>query len=344
MTVEIRLAKDDDAEEWDTIISQSPHGTIFHQWKWLKIAEKYTGSQLFPVIGMKGQTPVGIIPVFFQRKGPLKMVFSPPPYTSLFYLGPVFVGYDELKQEKREFNYIDFQNSVENFIINDLKANYSRISLTPALQDPRPYTWSGYTISLHFDYVVNIRHESDHLIRAMSKKQRQNLNRAKRRGITVELGGKQEYEKILDLMDSRYAQQGKNVTISREYYRDIYDVYKDNLKIFVGKIDDEIVTGEIDFHYRDTHYSWIGNPKPRERTAPSPNDLVIWDSIQFAKDQGLKYYVTMNAAGNERLHSYYASKGNPTLRAHFSMKKTTFLISVLESGYSAFSDLYFKKY
>ena len=50
------------------------------------------------------------------------MVFSPPPHAALFYLGPVLAGYDTLKQEKREINYIDFQNSVENFINNDLKA------------------------------------------------------------------------------------------------------------------------------------------------------------------------------------------------------------------------------
>ena len=30
MTVEIRIAHNDDAEEWDAIISQSPHGTLFH--------------------------------------------------------------------------------------------------------------------------------------------------------------------------------------------------------------------------------------------------------------------------------------------------------------------------
>ena len=42
--------------------------------------------------------------------------------------------------------------------------------------------------------------------------------------MTVEIGGKKEYEKILDLMDIRYAQQGKNITVSREYFLDLYDV------------------------------------------------------------------------------------------------------------------------
>ena len=102
MTIEIRIANNDDAEEWDTIYCQSPHGTIFHQWNWLKITEKHTQTKLYPLIGMKGEIPVGIFPLFFQKKGPIPMVFSPPPHAVLFYLGPVLVGYETIKQEKKE--------------------------------------------------------------------------------------------------------------------------------------------------------------------------------------------------------------------------------------------------
>ena len=66
----------------------------------------------------------------------MRMVFSPPPHAALFHLGPVFVEYGALTQEKRENNYLEFQNSVENFIINDLKAHYVSISLSPAFRIP----------------------------------------------------------------------------------------------------------------------------------------------------------------------------------------------------------------
>ncbi len=94
------------------------------------------------------------------------------------------------------------------------------------------------------------------------------------------------------------------------------------------------MTGSIDFQYRDTHYSWIGNPKPKYRISPSPNDLLIWESVRYAFEQGLRYYVTMNAAGDKRLHSYYASKFDPELRAHFSMKKRSPLVGIFEKGYT----------
>jgi hypothetical protein len=334
MTFELRIASSEDAKEWDEINAKSPHGTIFHQWDWLKITEKHTQTTLYPLIGIKGSTSIGIFPLFFQKKGPIRMVFSPPPHAALFYLGPVMVGYDTLKQEKREINYISFQNSVEQFITHELKAQYISISLPPGLLDPRPFTWSGYSFEPQYDYVIDLSIGLDSLLETLDKRGRQNLTHAKKRGISVELGGKKEYEKILDLMEIRYKQQGKNVTVLRAYFLDLYEVYKDYLKIFVAKVDDKIVTGSIDVQYRDTHYSWIGNPKPKRRISPSPNDLLIWESIRYAYERGFRFYVTMNAAGDRRLHSYYASKFDPELKVHISVKKHSSLTGLLERVYT----------
>jgi lipid II:glycine glycyltransferase (peptidoglycan interpeptide bridge formation enzyme) len=333
MTIKLEILSNNDADNWDRLISRSPHGTLFHSWKWLKIIEKHTHMKLFPLIGMKGDIPIGVIPLFFKKKGPVRMVFSPPPHVALFYLGPVFDGFDSLKQEKKENISVDFQNSVDDFITNDLHAQYVNISISPALQDPRPYKWSGYTIESNFDYIIDLSKELDQLLQTLDKKGRQNLNRAKKRGITIEMGDKKEYEKILDLMEIRYAQQGKILTASRQYYLDIYEAFHENLKIFVAKVDGEVITGNIDFQYRNTHYSWIGNPKPKIPISPSPNDLLIWDSIRYAHERGCRYYITMSAAGNERLHSYYASKFDPELSVYFTAKKNSLLTGILEKGY-----------
>jgi hypothetical protein len=323
-----------DPREWESIIDGSPHGTIFHSWNWLKIIERHTGTHLYPLVGMKDGECVGVYPLFFQKKGLFNMVYSPPPRTALFYLGPVLANSDTLKQDKRETIYIEFQNSIDEFINNQLKADYILISLSPNLLDPRPFTWSGYTVEPHYDYVADLTCGADSLFQNLDKKQRQNLNRAKKRGITVELGGKTEFDTLLDLMDIRYAQQAKIVTAARGYFSDLYDIYKNELKIFVAKVEGEIVTGSIDFHYKKIHYSWIGSPKPKVPISPSPNDLVMWESVQYAIGQGCTSYVTMSAAGNKRLHSYYAAKFNPELKIRFSAKKTTMIAGILEHGYT----------
>jgi hypothetical protein len=336
MTVEIRLAQNDDAKEWDEINSKSPHGTLFHQWNWLKITEKHTRTRLYPLIGLKNGIPIGVCPLFFQKKGPARMVFSPPPHAALFYLGPVLTGYDTLSQEKWEHLYIDFHNSVENYIINDLRANYISISLSPALQDSRPFSWSGYAIEPNFDYAVDLSTGIEDLYSSLDRKQRADLKRAKAKGMSVEIGTKKDFETILDLMDIRYTQQAKIVTASRDYFLDLYETYEDNLKIFVVKFEGEIVTGTIDLEYRDTLYCWIGNPKPINPISPSPNDLLISECVRYASEHGLKYHTTFGAAGNERLHTYYATKFNPELRVRYTAIKKSFLTAILKKGYTSF--------
>lgn len=333
--MELRIAQNTDAKEWDRIITESPHGTLFHHWDWLKITEKHTRMKLYPLIALKDGVSVGIIPLFFQKKGPVRMVFSPPPHAALFYLGPVLTGIEKLRQDAWENLYIDFQKSVENFIIHSLRANYVSISLSPGLQDPRPFIWSGYSVEPRYDYEINLTKGTEYLFQTIDKKRRQDINRAKKRGVSIEIGEKQEFEKILDLMEIRYEQQEKKVTVQRPYLADIFNSYKDHITVFVATFEGNIVTGLIDLHYKNTMYSWIGNLKPVIKLSPSPTDLLNWEAISYGCNNGFKYHVLLSAAGNERLHSYSASKFDPELKIRYHAKKTSYLSSVFEKGYSA---------
>jgi hypothetical protein len=334
MTIEIRAAQKEDSEKWDKIISESPYGTLFHKWNWLKITEKHTKSKLFPLIGEKNGEIVGIFPIFFQKNGPARMVFSPPPHAALFYIGPLPVGIEKLRQENREHVYFDFQNSVENFILKVLKPNYISIGLSPALQDPRPFIWSGYLIEPLYDYEIDLTKGTEYLFQTIDKKRRQDISRAKKRGITIEVGHREEFEKIINLMEIRYEQQDKEMTVPRSYLTDIYNAFEDNITVFTAKYEGDIVTGLIDLKYKDSIYSWIGNLKPVIKLSPSPTDLLNWEAIRFGCNQGFKYYVVLSAAGNERLHSYSASKFDPKLKIRYFAKKTSFLSRIYEKGYT----------
>ena len=333
MTIELKIASEKNAEEWNKLVESSPHGTIFHTWKWLKIAEKHTNSKLYPIIGYKGTTPVGIFPLFYQRKALLKLVFSPPPHTAIIYLGPALVDYDKLKQAKKETNFVEFQSEVDKFIDDKLKANYIYISLPPRLLDPRPFKWTGYEVEPAYDYVMDLSNGLEYIWQKnCDRKLRQDIERARRSGVSVEEGDKEELEVIHGLMEDRYAEQDKMVTVPKDYLLELYDSFYENIKIFVAKYEGEIVTGMIDVYYKDKVVSWIGNPRPRVKMSPSPNDLLNWEAMKYACEHGFKYYETIGAAGNERLHSYY-SKCNPELLVRFSVEKYSYIAKGLEMSY-----------
>jgi hypothetical protein len=334
MTIELRVIKKDERDVWDHIVDQSPHGTLFHQFKWLEITEHHTHTRLIPLIGMRDGEPVGIIPLFYQKKGIFKMVFSPPPRAALFYMGPVIINYESLRQDKREDLFEEFQEAVDSYIKTDLAADYVNIALSPNLQDPRPYAWSGYTVTPFYDYQINLSAGTDYLFQTIEKKRRQDINRAKKKGICVETGSRKECDRIMDLLNERYKQQSVIQMVPKEYVLDLYDAFSENITIFIATFEGEIITGLIDLHYRDSIYSWIGNFKPVIPISPSPSDLVGWEAVKYGCEKGFKSYVLLSAAGNKRLHSYNAAKFNPELKIRFAAKKNSLLSGIFEKGYT----------
>ena len=330
--MELKIVNEDDRELWDTLVEKSPHGTIFHTWRLLNIVKKHTKNKFYPIIGFKGTTPIGVYPLFFQKRFFLKMVFSPPPHAAVPYLGPAFVDYDKLKQSKKESLFIEFQKSVNDFISSELGGDYTHISVSPALMDSRPLKWTGYKIKPRYSYMIDLSIGMDALWKNITKNLRNDINRAKREGVHVECGLKNEMFDIYDLLVRRYAEQGKMVNVSREYLQEIYEtLYPENLGITVVKHNGELVTGGIHLYYKDRAYFWIGNPKPYCELT-NTNELLTWESIKNASEKGYKYYEIIGIATTEGLHRHY-SKLNPNFSAYYSAVKRSFLSGITESVY-----------
>ncbi len=332
MSIEMRMGDDADKDNWNAIVDNSATGTIFHTWQWLKIAEKYSDSQLYPIIIHEKEEILGIIPLFLRKKFGLKLVLSPPPSVAILFLGPVYSPGDEKSQSQKELDDIHIQNKLKTFIFQELKADYVHVSLSPHIIDLRPYVWDGYTMEPHYDYVIPLSSTPEEQLAKLSRNLRQNLNRAAKRGFLVEEGGKPEINALYDLMVERYKDQDKRVSVPRNYLLDIYDSFHENLKIFIAKIHEEMVTGCATISYKGEFISWIGSPKPKTKISPSPNDLLTWNELKYGSSHGLKTYIILGAAGNQRLHSYYA-KFDPELRLRISIRKTSHFGGLLEKGY-----------
>ena len=332
MVLELRKADQKDRDLWETLLESSRQSTIFHSWDWLKIAERYSDSAFHPMIVYNGSEPIGLIPLFFQKRSFQKMVFSPPPHLAIPYLGPVFANYDQLKQHKKETFFIDTQKALDLYIADELHADYVSIFLPPNLQDPRPFSWTGYGLRPVYDYVIDLRGSLDQIRANFGKNLRMAISQGEKRGFVAETGNSDAWRTLYSLMVSRYEQQNKSVRVPIEYLEAVQKTFPDTIKTIVVKYEGEIVTGCIDILYRDELLSWIGNLRPLKKLSPSPNDLCCYYEIAYAKQKALNYYITAEAAGNPRLHEYY-SKFNPDLRIRFSVKKASFLAQTCESAY-----------
>ena len=112
--IEVRELKKDEYKMWDELAENSPQGMIFHSSDWLKIVEKHTNSKLYLFAGYLGNEIIAAIPFFYHRRFFLKTLSSPVGSAMIQNLGPIIPNYDDLKQDKREFYFREFQTLTSN--------------------------------------------------------------------------------------------------------------------------------------------------------------------------------------------------------------------------------------
>ena len=311
MSITIRTADEQHQKEWDDIVLSTSHGTIFHTWKWLNIVQKQTNTRFLPLMAYKGNQLVAIYPVFIQKRGIFNVAFSPPSQSYLLYLGPVIRDFDTMKQDKKESLLFDLQEAINSFLFSDLGCKYIRIRSSPGIYDSRFFTWTGFSVEPQYTYRINLSGGKEAVWSNFDRKLRVDINRAIREKVEVRQGDYEDLLAISDLISQRFRDQGFKTHDYRNYLIDLYnEFHPENFKIFVANYNGERVGGMISLCFKRIMYLWVGVPKSKI-PGISPNDLVQWEAIQWACDNGFEFYEEMDG-GDRRLRGFKA-KYNPEL-------------------------------
>jgi hypothetical protein len=318
LTIKILDANNENA--WNEAVFSSSWGTLFHTVEWLKVVQKHSSAEYFPLMFYKGSQLVAIYPFFILKQGPIKVALSPPSRSYMLYLGPVLTDYLSMKQDKKESTFIQVQQEIDRYIFETLGCKYARIRSSPGLYDSRPLRWSGYTIEPFYTYRIDLTKGIAPVWEQFDRKLRVEINKAEREGVTVRTGDRDDLVFIHDLLYKRYLDQGLKPADYKNFLLDIYEkFYPDNLKIFVAEHNGKRIGGTINLHFKNIMYLWVGVPKAG-LAGISVNDLVQWDAIKWAQAAGLDYYEEMDAGDDSRLR-HFKSKYNPDLVIWYSATK-----------------------
>ncbi len=335
MMVELEVLKD--KEVWDELLTLSSHATIFHEWEWLKIAEKHSKWAFYPLVCFKGMEPVFVLPTFYKKLKTLNLIFSPPPGLAIPYLGPLIPNDASLKRSIVEHNYRSSLKAISEFL-DSFNADYTRIFTPPNFSDVRPFKWNGFTAEPFYSYAIDLGRSREELWMSIEKKLRQNVKKAKRQNFEIYEGGVRELKEVVKLVNKRYDEQNRKADVNLEYLEDIYRAFRENVRVVVVEKDGEIITGIIDLVYRDCVSSWIGNPKVSV-AGTYPNDLLNWHVIEKAHEEGFRRYEIIGA-NTERLTEFKV-RYNPDTMLYFLLSKKN-LKATLANGIYSFLGGYLK--
>ncbi|NQT71764.1 MAG: GNAT family N-acetyltransferase [Chloroflexi bacterium] len=326
----LKIFNEVDKEEWNSIVDKSIPYTSCHRWEWLRIAAKHSNTNLYPLVHVdKGGNPLAAFPLFFSRKGPLKMVFSPPPGSAMR-LGPIFID-SKLKTHKKETIYKEFQTEVEEFI-NYLGANYVLIATSPGLIDIRPFKWADYTATPTYNYIVDLTKGEDNLWASFKRELRNNIKRTQKSGVVVieEISDK-NVDHLYNSLDRRYQGQSLRLGISGDYLRDLFEQsYELSLKLFVAYYEGNVVGSIAHVGEKQRLVVWVGAVK-NNISGLAVNDLIQWEAIKWAIQNGYHEYEIVGA--NIPRLCLFKSKYSPDLNICFILKKAGLLGRISENGY-----------
>ncbi|WP_306058653.1 GNAT family N-acetyltransferase [Natronococcus wangiae] len=330
MSIRISSIGPHERDTWDEYVMQSPQGTAFHRYAALEAQATHSGSTFHPLVGYKGEEPVGLFPVFAMRKGPVPLAFSPPPELGVPYLGPALLNMDKLKQRKREKRHKRFVDGCIEWVDGQIDPQYSLFKTGWRYDDVRPLTWNGFDLDPVYTYVVDVDTDEEELLGRFSQSARRNIRNCLDAEYTVGEGGVDAIGWIVRRMKERYVEQGRAPTLEAAFVSELYESLPDgSVRPYVLALEGEPATGMILLDCGDTARSWLGSSTP-DVDLPV-NDLLEWRMMCDAMDRGRTEYEIVGA-NTPRLNNW-KTKFSPEIRTGFTAKRSNPGMDVAEQLY-----------
>lgn len=320
MTIEIYEFDDRRRDEWDRYVERSGDASLFHQYRALEIQASHSDAELHPLVGFHNEEPVGLYPVFEIRKGPVKTAFSPPPNIRVPYLGPVMITTDPIKRRKLERRRHEFIEQCTDWIDREISPTYSHVRVGDYYTDMRIFQWGGFVATPRYTYNVDLTPDEDDLLRTFSRNARRNIRDGEDAAANISVGGRDDLEAILSVVESRYDEQDIDFGVPPEFVLELYDALPDGqIRPYVYRDDGEFVSGIIVTHFGEMVSRWMGGVRTERSDRVAVNDLLDWRIMCDAKREGRVRYDLVGA--NTRRLNRYKAKYNPELVTFYHVER-----------------------
>lgn len=316
----IEIAEERDPEAWNECLGRSPHGNPLHRYEAIRVLERYSNATAHPLVGYDGDDPIGVFPAFEVRKAGVRSVFSPPPYLWVQYLGPALVMGDDPDQHEFEARHLGFVEACLDWLDAEVGPRYVHVHTDTDYADPRPFEVNGFETRPRYTYAVDLTLDRDDLLMTFASDARSNVRSGEDIDYEVREGDAEDAEWIIEQVEQRYAEQGKDYGVQPEMVGELYEELPDGLiRPYVCSVRGEPTGGMVALEDDDTIYRWQGGAKT-DTDVPA-NDLLDWHIMCDAMDRGVSQYDLVGAE-NERINRY-KSKFNPELSAYYTLERSS---------------------
>ncbi|MSR67819.1 peptidoglycan bridge formation glycyltransferase FemA/FemB family protein [Candidatus Peribacteria bacterium] len=183
-------------------------------------------------------------------------------------------------------------------IIEDAKKNRCIEVLYSPAQDIKAFSILNSQFSIRHVYpqatrILDLTHTEDRILAAMHPKGRYNIGVARKHGITVTEGSKQDIDAFYELLQNTGNRDGFKISQKSHYTRFLSDL--EGSFMLIAKHEGKAIAGLMGVTWNGTGFYYYGTSSYKHRHLMAPY-LLQWEAIRYCKSAGCTRYDLLGIA------------------------------------------------
>ncbi|KXH74445.1 MAG: hypothetical protein AM326_00150 [Candidatus Thorarchaeota archaeon SMTZ-45] len=282
MDLQIDVCNDIDEKEWNSVVYNSKHGSIFHTFEWVDVLEKEFGRKILIGAWLNGKL-VGVFPCIIGSKDkPTKHIRS---FRLGFdYGGPVSIVDDRqiVMELVLKFEEIAKKEALKATIATTLDFNFAT-----------EFEALGYTKELGATFIVDLKKSVDELWSNLDRSARKNVRKALNNDFCIRSAKNRiEIEKYYEIFVETAKRAGFSPdSRSKNFYYNIWDNFHEKglANIFIAELNNETVSDLCVLLYKKTITAFCSGTLNKYLSL-QPNSLLFWHVIEWGHKNGFEYF------------------------------------------------------
>ena len=265
--IEIRELNKNEYKVWDTIVDNSPQGTIFSKTIFSEALNQVTGKG-YTIYGIfKNTNLIGGCPVYSKKRFGFKMAILPSlvPYSGIVLKTP---------SSKYSSQNESLRLKIENLICQKLSTEYDYVYLAhhPTLQDIRGFVWNGWRIHIRYTHVIDLK---DYSLEKIDPFTRRRIKKATEYG--VKISESNDIERVVNLVEKSYLRHSATPPFPKHYLVGLFE--RGIYHLFIAQNPNgDILSGMIVVKDPPVAYGGILGSEP-EALKTGVNSLLLWSVL-----------------------------------------------------------------
>jgi lipid II:glycine glycyltransferase (peptidoglycan interpeptide bridge formation enzyme) len=301
MNLQIDLYEDVNEKEWNSVVYNSKHGSIFHTIDWVNLLEKEYGKKVLIGAWLNGNL-VGVFPSILGNRD----FFTT--YTFTKHIRSFRLGCDH----GAPISIVDDPK-----IITGLLFKFQEIAKKVADKATivTPFDWNyeselealGFKKRIASTFIVDLRKSREELWSNLERNVRRKVRNAIKRGLTVRFAkNRYEMEKYHELRLDTARRQGLDPDLrSKTFYYNVWDKLRRKrlVKILFVEFNGEIISGAVILLFKKMITGFCSVTHTKYRTY-QPHSLLNWHIIEWGNNEGFEYFDLGGGLYNQNLYRF----------------------------------------